>query len=117
MDMGFTDVWGDGTDEKRGLRPLGWAELCARLIAAQDLRRAVRPPGASPPGLAGAASFHRPAAEMLLDVASMGSAGAGKRPINQWHSEIGKADSGTLQSLPEASPTVPPDCPTRRENP
>jgi len=70
MDMGFSDSRPfDPGDGGTGLRPLGWRELCARLVAAQDLRRdqadrtdrAVT--GAVAPALVG--SFHRGAARML----------------------------------------------------
>lgn len=44
MDMGFDDSTAAGHAAAPGLRPLGWAELCARLSAAQDLRRATSAP-------------------------------------------------------------------------
>ncbi len=119
MDLGFLDVWGGESDERRGLRPLGWSELCARLVAAQDLRRAVRPPVAPPASRPGVevASFHRPAARMLLDVASMGGDAGSERPVNYLHSEIGKADSGKPDSIQEAPRLIPSERPTRREKP
>jgi hypothetical protein len=40
MDMGLTNSGAfDARDVDAALRPLGWSELCARLVAAQDLRR------------------------------------------------------------------------------
>jgi hypothetical protein len=39
MDMQFDTFWTPGVDSNRALRPFGWSELCARLVAAQDTRR------------------------------------------------------------------------------
>lgn len=119
MDLGFTDVWGGETEERRGLRPLGWGELCARLAAAQDLRRAVRMEGAAPPPgpVTGIASFHRSAAQMLLDVAPMPVEARSERHVNYFGSEIGKADSGKPEPVREPRRMIPSDCPTRREKP
>jgi len=68
MNMAFSDSrtfdTGEGT---LALRPLAWGELCARLTAAQDLRR-LQAVGAAR-GMAGedtlAGSFHGGAAQML----------------------------------------------------
>jgi hypothetical protein len=88
MDMGFSDSRSfDPSDGAVGLRPLGWSELCARLVAAQDLRRqADRAGRAVTGGLAPAAvgSFHRGAAHMLehhgpvQDFVNSTSSGSGK---------------------------------------
>jgi hypothetical protein len=70
MDMAFPDSLAlDSHDVAVAMRPLGWSELCARLVAAQDLRRlqaranvsGARGTDASPP----AGSFHGAAAHML----------------------------------------------------
>jgi hypothetical protein len=68
MNMAFPDSRGfDAGATVPGLRPLAWSELCARLVAAQDLRRVralaadPRPVDAAPaPG-----SFHGAAAHLL----------------------------------------------------
>jgi len=73
MDMEFTTSRAfDANDSAPGLRPLGWSELCARLAAAQDLRRTGLPGvGAFGDTVDRAnarwGSFHHPAAMMLLD--------------------------------------------------
>jgi len=42
MEMGLHDLHAiDATDVETALRPLGWSELCARLVAAQDYRRSL----------------------------------------------------------------------------
>jgi len=54
----------DSVESVQDLRAIGWSELCARLVAAQDLRRtfdACPADGAS----AVAGSFHRAAARAL----------------------------------------------------
>jgi hypothetical protein len=98
MDMGFTDSRAfDANAVEAALRPLGWSELCARLVAAQDLRRAQAGQlGQVVPG-AGAAmssgresgSFHRGAARMLEHF------DAGKDCINPTSSTYGKDNQGT----------------------
>lgn len=70
MDMGFTDSRSfdpgqrDAGEAGQGLHPLGWGELCARLVAAQDLRRA-QAEMAPATREAGPGSFHTMAARML----------------------------------------------------
>lgn len=68
MDMEFTTSRAfKANDSAQELRPLGWSELCARLAAAQDLRR-IGPsgqPAAEAPARWG--SFHHPAALMLQE--------------------------------------------------
>ena len=77
MNMAFPDSRAfDTGDGAQTLRPLAWSELCARLVAAQDLRRhrqgqgqgqdnhAASAPGTPPDGLHGG-SFHGAAAQML----------------------------------------------------
>jgi hypothetical protein len=70
MDMAFSDSRAfDTHGTLTALRPLGWSELCARLVAAQDLRRlqaaqTVRAVGGKS-ATASAGSFHTSAAVML----------------------------------------------------
>lgn len=83
MDMEFTTSRAFETDDSApGLRPLGWSELCARLAAAQDLRRIGAPGWLIAGDVASHAdgrwgSFHHPSARMLLD----GSSG---QPLPEW---------------------------------
>ncbi|NKJ42763.1 hypothetical protein [Novosphingobium sp. SG916] len=66
MDLGFDDLRGLVGAESAGvLRELHWAEFCARLEAAQDLRRVSRDAALAMPGGTGLGSFHRVAAWML----------------------------------------------------
>jgi hypothetical protein len=117
MDMGHSDSRGfDANETARGLRPLGWSELCARLVAAQDLRRiqaeaaqrAARGPDQGLP----AGSFHNAAARMLERAGTGQAAGdrnASEGPpgmppaiasgaegfINPTYSTYGKGNQGT----------------------
>ncbi len=64
-------------DSSQGLRPLGWSELCARLVAAHDTRSSLAGPfsglrlgtgpddGASDPHASNGSSFHFSAAALL----------------------------------------------------
>ena len=94
MDMGFTDSLAfESQDSAAKLRPLGWSELCARLVAAQDLRRlqaGARIAGASGTGTdAPLGSFHEGAALMLeQDSATKGF-------VNSTSSGYGKDNQGT----------------------
>ena len=70
MDMAFSDSRAIESYDIPGVRrPLGWSELCARLVAAQDLRRlqsgADIRPGVTAGGTATGGSFHLAAAHML----------------------------------------------------
>jgi hypothetical protein len=69
MNMAFSDSRAfDPGDITLALRPLAWGELCARLVAAQDLRRhqvLAERGNAAGAGLP-TGSFHRGAAHMLL---------------------------------------------------
>jgi hypothetical protein len=68
MNMAFSDSRPiEGGDVASALRPLAWGELCARLAAAQDLRRhqAVAGRRGGVGGDAPAGSFHSGAARML----------------------------------------------------
>lgn len=54
----------DSAESAQELRAFGWTELCARLVAAQDLRRVIAEgDGERMGGVAG--SFHRAAARAL----------------------------------------------------
>jgi hypothetical protein len=65
MNMAFSDSRAFDTGEVTpGLRPLAWGELCARLTAAQDLRRQQAAAGTTNAD-ATAGSFHGDAARML----------------------------------------------------
>lgn len=92
MDMGFTDSRSlVASDMAPALRPLGWSELCARLVAAQDLRRA-RMAGFArlAAGAAGpVGSFHGAAAHMLAHHSPA------QDFVNPTSSAIGKDNQGT----------------------
>jgi hypothetical protein len=104
MNMGLTDSRAfDSGDADVALRPLGWSELCARLVAAQDLRRIQSPaparlssgpvkrsggPDSHDPGLE-FGSFHRVAALMLE------SYGPRQDFVNPTSSSSGKDTRGT----------------------
>jgi hypothetical protein len=70
MDMGFIDSQPFGVrDSGERLRPLGWSELCARLLAAQAARRMLgQTYGADFTGSdrLSEGSFHYPSAIMML---------------------------------------------------
>jgi hypothetical protein len=89
---------------KRGqgerLRPLGWHELCARLVAAQDLRKAVKQALPGSTTLQGGASFHGLAARLLTGGENV------ETPVNPTRSTNGKAEGGTLP----AKQTPPSPC-------
>ena len=94
MDMGFSDSRSfDASDVAPGLRPLGWSELCARLVAAQDLRRhqagSAGRVAAGAGALAPAGSFHRLAARMLEQHV------AAQDFVNSTSSVYGKDNQGT----------------------
>jgi hypothetical protein len=68
MNMAFSDSRPfEGGDGSSALRPLAWGELCARLAAAQDLRRHQAGAGARGAGTdtTHLGSFHSGAAFML----------------------------------------------------
>lgn len=105
MDMSFNDFSAFGTLDDPGesaaaLRPLGWSELCARLIAARDLRRdqAVRSVQTSDSGKAHgrlSGSFHRGAAGLMQHRVT------GKHLVNPSYSTYGKDHQGiTVGSHP-----------------
>jgi len=109
MDMGSNDFRGfDATDFEAALRPLGWSELCARLVAAQDFRRSLdlgpigrhalpsntwpdTAPGSSP------GSFHTGTARMLEHFDT------GNRGVNSNSSTYGKDNQGTPDDTRQTS--------------
>ena len=103
-------------DSSRRLRPLGWSELCARLIAAHDTRGVLaRGAGAAPVGgrdHAGAegtqakegGSFHDSAAALLRYV-EMDAEGA----VNPSLSVNGNDAAGKKGSGPNVAPQRRPD--------
>ncbi|BEV02327.1 hypothetical protein [Novosphingobium olei] len=119
MDLGFNDVWGgDSPTDAQGLRPLAWSDLCARLVAAQDLRREVQALAGVPMVTGGApASFHRPAAQLLRDIVIPPGTTDREEGVNLSPSGNGKDDDGTPWSHTVTSRKSPTDSPSRREKP
>ncbi|WP_225207423.1 hypothetical protein [Novosphingobium huizhouense] len=119
MDLGFNDVWGgEAAVDAQRLRPLAWADLCARLVAAQDLRREMQPERDRPAlDAAAPASFHRPAAQLLRDIAIPAATAIRERSVNLSPSGNGKDDGGTPWSHTVTGRTPPTDRPSRREKP
>ncbi len=112
MDMSFNDPGGFATgDVAPGLRPLTWDSLCARIAAAQDLRRALTArPGqgsadahgtAAGATLAASGSFHRQAATFIASgIAGVSPhMGMGEHFVNPNPSANGKANPGKSESL------------------
>lgn len=119
MEMGFTDSrLLERGDSSQRLRPLGWSELCARLVAAHDTRRVLSGsmPGAGfgpDPGqdehVAGphggnGCSFHRSAAILLRTIEV-----EPKAPINPASSANGNDAEGTKGAVPNAASQRRPD--------
>lgn len=108
MDMSFNDPGGFATGEGAiGLRPLTWDGLCARISAAQDLRRTLRAAGANlgvnaaGSALPASGSFHRQTAAFIASGIQgvPPHTGAGERVVNPNSSANGKANPGTPESL------------------
>jgi hypothetical protein len=113
MDMSFNDPGGFATvgfasgDGAIGLRPLTWHGLCARISAAQDLRRALSAVGTSlgvsAPGSAvpASGSFHRQAAAFIASgiPGVPPHMGVGEHIVNPNSSANGKANPGTPEDL------------------
>jgi len=131
MDMGFDDSHPGETGDAAGrLRPLGWRELCARLAAAQDLRREV----SILSGLlgrtgerskTGGGSFHHPAA-MLLQGGALPEAGLelgthqnyqAEGRVNPSSSTNGKHAGGTNGTMQGRTVSAPRPEQSRRELP
>lgn len=111
MDMGFKDLRAFAPDSAGAFKPLRWPDLCARLAAAQDLRRA----RACAAGIAhggvidryGTASFHGPAATLLLQDESRGDRDI-EQAVNPMPSANGKVVgdiSGDIGEIPFTSPS------------
>jgi hypothetical protein len=110
MDMGLSDSRAQSaTDCAPGLRPLGWSELCARLVAAQDLRRdqagLARLAGRTQGALSG--SFHDSAASMLERAGtahvSPEPGGGAQGFVNSTSSTSGKGNQFTTDLASEIS--------------
>lgn len=123
MEMGFNETWPLTGDSGEALRPLAWAELCARLSAAQDLRRerlGHGPQDAASHRLRGG-SFHQSAA-MLLRRDESSQEAEPEQPVNPMPSVNGK-QAGTItvgSGDPHAQSHFAqphPDEPSRRELP
>ncbi|WP_157083081.1 hypothetical protein [Novosphingobium lentum] len=111
MEMGFTEYDSRLSGESaQDLRPFGWSELCARLVAAQDLRRLIaidatghtNTTGRRPRRQPGQASFHRNTARLIA------MRQQADRFVNPKSSTNGKADaciavSRQLHADPSAS--------------
>lgn len=95
MDMGHTESRAfDAPPEAGTLRPLGWSELCARLVAAQDLRRVAATTADARAPRQG--SFHQGAAA-LIGSAEPGAQSAEAGPqdfVNPTSSTNGKGNHG-----------------------
>lgn len=119
MEMRLSDSWPQVTgDSSRGLRPLGWGELCARLVAAHDTRGVLSGTvpgsvvargtgsdgGASGPQGWKGFSFHESAAVLLRSVET-----EAEEPINPSSSANGNDVEGKQGSVPEVAPQRRPD--------
>lgn len=117
MEMRFSDSRpATSGDSSRRLRPLGWSELCARLVAAHDTRGVLAggtaaalahdrrsDSGAGAPGSEGG-SFHDSAAALLRYV-EMDAEGA----VNLAYSMNGNDAAGTEGAVPNVAPQRRPD--------
>lgn len=115
MEMSFTDsrplVPGDSS---QGLRPLGWSELCARLVAVHDTRDILAGPlsgfgvgpddGTSGPQASNGSSFHSSAAALLQALETETDAA-----VNLAFSANGNGVSGTEVAAPNAAKLRRPD--------
>ncbi|MEO0031311.1 MAG: hypothetical protein RIS94_1069 [Pseudomonadota bacterium] len=121
MDMGFNESWplhGDAGTGAEGLRPLAWSDLCARLSAAQDLRREEErlATQARLGGRQAGGSFHLSAALWLRrDESNHGE--EAEADVNPMPSANGKVAGATTGVIAEQSLTPFPDEISRRELP
>ena len=119
MEMGFTDSRPlVPSDSSQGLRPFGWSELCARLVAAHDTRRELSSPlpglglqldlrqsaGVSGPTAGQGCSFHDSAALLIRNFGV-----EPKVPVNPASSTNGNDAEGTEDPVPNAAPQRRPD--------
>ena len=119
MEMSFTDLRPlEPGDSRQGLRPLGWSELCARLVAAHETRRVFAGPlpgsGIAPETDADKAaaghrggtgfSFHNSAATLLRSV-ELEIEG----PVNPASSANGNDAEGKQGAVPNAAQQRRPD--------
>jgi hypothetical protein len=124
MEMGFTDSrLLEPGDSPPGLRPLGWSELCARLVAAHDTRQVLalgtvdvlaevarrqvasnRVRSAAGNEVGGGCSFHNSAASLLqtLEVET-------KVPVNPASSANGNDAGGNTDVAPNTALQGRPD--------
>jgi len=113
MEMRFTDSRPlEPGDSSRGLRPLGWSELCARLTAEHDARRvlagavagigiapgSVRQPGVTGQQSGSGCSFHASAATLLQHVEA-----EPEGPVNPASSANGNGEQGIEGLVPNAA--------------
>jgi hypothetical protein len=126
MDLGFDDLRGKAGAESAGvLRELHWAEFCARLEAAQDLRRLSQDAALAPPGGTSPGSFHRVAAWMLHRAQSQGTKESWIRDrnndredlVNPTSSANGKMEGSTKVMKPNRPSPPPKGSADRREVP
>ncbi|MFC3670971.1 hypothetical protein ACFOOT_06005 [Novosphingobium pokkalii] len=121
MDLGFDDLRGLAGAESAGmLRELHWPEFCARLEAAQDLRRVSRDAALAVPGGQNLGSFHRVAAWMLLraDERKPGDRlGDHEDLVNPNSSANGKMEGSTTVMKPNRPSPLPQGVADRREVP
>jgi hypothetical protein len=119
MEMRFSDSWPPVPgDSSRGLRPIGWSELCARLVAAHDTRGVLAGTAsgsilARTTGSDGGAScaqgwtgfsFHESAAVLLRSVEM-----EAEELVNPSSSANGNDVEGTQGAVPEVAPQRRPD--------
>ena len=119
MEMRLSDSWPQAPgDSCLGLRPLGWSELCARLVAAHDTRGALAGTasasvlarsiasdgGASGPHGWQGFSFHESAAVLLRSVET-----EAEELVNPASSANGNDVEGTQGIAPEVAPQRRPD--------
>ncbi|WP_157088857.1 hypothetical protein [Novosphingobium capsulatum] len=116
MDLGFEDLRGLVGAESAGvLRKLHWAEFCARLEAAQDLRRVSQDSVLAMPGGTGLGSSHRVAAWMLHKA---GEHTAGHEDLVNPNSSVnGKMEGSTTVMKPNRPSPPPKGSADRREVP
>lgn len=115
MEMRFTDSRPlEPSDSGQGLRPLGWSELCARLVASHDTRRVLAGTFATAGSALGhklepdaplqQASFHSSAAALLRSVEAQT-----ETSVNLASSANGNGVQGIKTTAPNAAVQRRPD--------